>query len=76
MVTLMLPFAVLELISVRNNWRRILYLLSIGLLLAACVATIRKTSLVAPLIVLSRPRLPYRPRDSVNRPLSSLTTRC
>jgi hypothetical protein len=62
MLTLALPFAVLFLMSARTRSRQILYGLAVAILLAGGLATLRKTSMVAPvaaLLVL----VAYRPRD-------------
>lgn len=61
MLTLAMPFAVLGLISARTRWRKLLAALVVAILLAGGLATLRKTSMIAPvaaLLVLAA----YRPR--------------
>ena len=60
-VSLVLPFALLGAFAARRHWRRTLYLIAAGLLFAACVATFRKTSFVAPLIAVFMLAV-YRPK--------------
>jgi hypothetical protein len=62
MVTLMLPFALLGLFAARNHWRKALYVIAIGLLFAACVATFKKSSFVAPLVAVTTLAF-YRPKQ-------------
>lgn len=62
MLTLALPFAVLGLMAAHGRWRKLLYGLAVTLLLAGGLATLRKTSMIAPaaaLLVL----VAYRPRQ-------------
>lgn len=64
-LTLALPFAVLGLLSARNHWRKLLYALMVAAILAGGLATLRKTSLIAPvaaLLVL----VAYRPRKMLS----------
>lgn len=49
MLTIALPFAIVRLFEPQRPSRRLLYLVLIGLLLAASLATARKTAIVAPL---------------------------
>ena len=48
MLSIALPFAVIRLLEARELGRRLLYLFAIGLILAASLATARKTAIVAP----------------------------
>ena len=49
LLTIALPFAVLPLLEARSTGKRLLYLVVIGLILAAELATARKTAMIAPL---------------------------
>jgi O-antigen ligase len=48
MLTIALPFAVLPLLEARRLGKRLVYLVAIGLILAAQLATARKTAMIAP----------------------------
>src|SRR5262245_44334362 len=61
MIAVMLPFALLGLFGARNQWRKVLYIIAIGLLFAACVATFKKSSFVVPLIAMATLGI-YRPK--------------
>jgi O-antigen ligase len=52
MLTIALPFAILPLLEAKQLGKRVLYLVIIGLILAAELATDRKTAVVAPLAML------------------------
>jgi hypothetical protein len=65
MLAMVLPFALMGSIEAATRRRRVLYAVAVGLLLAAGVATSRKTSLVAPaaailLLAVYRPRTVIR----------------
>jgi hypothetical protein len=62
MVAVMLPFTLLGLLSARNYWRKALYVIAVGLLFAACVATFKKASFVAPLVAVATLAV-YRPKQ-------------
>lgn len=62
MLTVVMPFAVLRLLEARSRWRRVLYGLALTVLLAAGLATLRKTSLIAPIAALLV-LVAYRPRQ-------------
>jgi O-antigen ligase len=49
MLSIALPFAVIRLLEVKRPAKRLLYLFAIGVILAASLATARKTAVVAPL---------------------------
>ena len=49
MLTIALPFAVLALLEAKEMRKRLVYIVVIGLILAAALATARKTAFVAPL---------------------------
>jgi O-antigen ligase len=49
MLTIALPFAILELLTVKDRAKRCLYLIAIALILGASLATARKTAIVAPM---------------------------
>ena len=49
MLTMALPFAVLPLLEAPKASKRILYIIVIGLILAAQLATARKTAMIAPI---------------------------
>jgi O-antigen ligase len=61
MLAMMLPFAILGAIDSPTRRRRVLYTITVALLLAGGVATARKTSLVVPLAVVAILAL-HRPR--------------
>jgi O-antigen ligase len=64
MLAMAMPFAVLGLIRAKGTTRKILYGLAVAVLLAGGLATLRKTSMLAPvagLMVLAA----YRPREMV-----------
>jgi O-antigen ligase len=48
MLTIALPFAILQLLAVKDRARRLLYIVAIGLILGASLATARKTAIIAP----------------------------
>jgi hypothetical protein len=66
MLGMMLPFALLRAIETPEKRRRMLYMLASGLLVAGAMATVRKTSFIAPtvgVLVL----IAYRPRVVVRK---------
>jgi hypothetical protein len=64
MLSLLLPFALLGLHTSPDRRRRILYALAAGLMIAAAMATQRKTSVVAPAVGMLAV-LAYRPRAAL-----------
>ena len=61
MLTLALPFAVLGLLAARTRGRQILWALVVAVILAGGLATLRKTSMIAPMAALLV-LVAYRPR--------------
>ena len=53
MLTIALPFAILPLLEARRIGQRIVYLVVIGLILAAELATARKTAMIAPIAAIA-----------------------
>jgi hypothetical protein len=62
MLAFALPFAVLGLLSAKTGARKALYFVAVAVLLAGGLATLRKTSLIAPLTALLV-IIAYRPRQ-------------
>jgi O-antigen ligase len=52
MLTVAMPFAVIRLFEVKRRGKRMLYLLAVGLIFAASLATARKTAIIAPIAAL------------------------
>jgi len=61
MLTLALPFAIIEMASARTLAKKALFALAVALIVAGAVCTQRKTAIIAPVIVIAVMSL-YRPR--------------
>ena len=76
MLSLMLPFAVMGLVSSTERKHKVLYALAVGLMIGGAAATQRKTSFVVPMISLAA-LTAYRPRLLLKRlPLGAVLAVC
>jgi hypothetical protein len=66
MLGMMLPFALLKALETEERRRRIRYLIAAGLIVAGAMATVRKTSVIAPVVGVSV-LVAYRPRVVIRK---------
>jgi hypothetical protein len=66
MLGMMLPFALLKALETEERRRRIRYLIGAGLIVAGAMATVRKTSVIAPVVGVSV-LVAYRPRVVIRK---------